>query len=285
VKIAVFGADGMLGKALVAEAVARDIGVMAVYHGEGETRLRGARIAYLDISRRDHLDAFIETDRSDVWINAAGIIPPAAGKVTPADADIAMVMTNALGPQVLAAAVKKTEATRLIHVSTDCVFSGNTTLDRPYTVTTRPDPVDLYGRSKLVGEAILDRDRIAVVRTSFVGLDHGLLRWFLDESAAGHTVTAWRNAWWSGSSVYAVARALLDLADRRTPGIVHLTTSLPLSKAVVLALIRDAFGFRTNLDYVERPVIRRVLRPTVDLTPFDLAINEVAEKWRAANAS
>lgn len=289
-RIAVFGADGMLGKALAAEAAKRGHGVMPVGHGPSSEKglwISGSRAA-LDISRRDHIEAFAEVDGKTyehcaVWINAAGIIPPAPGKPARPAADVAMVMTNSVGPQVLADRIRESGYQHwLLHVSTDCVFSGMARVHGPaYSVDSTPDPADLYGRSKLVGESILvpEDTRVTVVRTSFIGFEHGLLRWLIDESLAGRTVLGWRNAWWSGSTVYAVARGLLDMAQDPPGGIAHLTTAAPISKAALLMRLREAFGFRGGYGEVERPVIYRKLAPTHLLEPVEDAIGELVKLW------
>ena len=106
-------------------------------------------------------------------VNCIGLV-----KQRPEAADAAaLVRANALFPHQLRAACAQRGA-RLIHISTDCVFSG----DRGgYAEDDRPDPADLYGRSKLAGEP--EGEGVLTLRTSMLGreLDRasGLLEWFL----------------------------------------------------------------------------------------------------------
>ena len=95
----------------------------------------------------------------DVVVNCIGLVKqrPEAGDAA------ALVRANALFPHELAAACAERGA-RLVHISTDCVFAG----DRGgYAEDDRPDPADLYGRSKLAGEP--EGEGVLTLRTSMLG--------------------------------------------------------------------------------------------------------------------
>src|SRR5450756_203889 len=106
------------------------------------------------------------------------------------------IRVNSLFPHLLADLCASMNA-RLIHVSTDCVFSGSR---GSYTEDDTPDPVDLYGRSKLLGE--VDRDGALTLRTSIIGWEvmsnASLLEWFAAQR--NRTIRGYRRVIYSGLS-------------------------------------------------------------------------------------
>lgn len=266
-KVMILGAGGMLGKALVQEARLRFEAVVGLGHHE------------CPINERDRVRLSLTAHAPDVIINAAGVLPDIFGKSTLyGGQSVAMVMTNALGPHVLATEAKAAGA-YLIQVSTDCVFSG---LGPPANQPDDPpDPRDVYGRSKLLGETILEiSPAITVARTSFIGFEHGLLAWYIDAALKSATIEGYRNAYWSGSSVHHVARAILDLCLYRPGGIQHIGLKKPITKAVLLHLLNSAFGFRVPINEVDKPYIARGLVPTIELPDIQLAAQELAEEYK-----
>lgn len=225
--IIVTGAKGMLGRQVVEECDRTDRQVLALGHAE--------------INIADAWQVFNWAQawtKDDVLINCAGI-----------PGDIAepweMMSANALGPHILARAAKQF-GFKLIHVSTDCVFSG---WDRQFsprmrTVGETPNPDTFYGRTKLAGEP--SGQEVSVVRTSFVGPDHGLMSWIIDQPMNAQ-VTGWMDAWWSGSTARAVAEALVNGSFRR--GLHHLCTEKPITKLEAVQVIAKHFG-RDDLDIV-----------------------------------
>ena len=127
----------------------------------------------------DSIARAIEETEPEVAINCIGVV-----KQSPVAADaVSLVTANALFPHQLAAACSA-RGVRLIHVSTDCVFSGRR---GGYAEEDLPDPSDLYGRSKLAGEA--SGPGIVTIRASMIGHElrtrNGLLEWLLAQPAGG----------------------------------------------------------------------------------------------------
>lgn len=250
--VVVFGPNGMLGRAVVRAAKARGYQPIAS-RADITSRHLHREVDILAARRRPDL----------VAINCAGIIPQRDRGPE------RMISVNAVGPLNLAAACGRA-GVRLVHVSTDCVFSGET--QGRIHVGQKPDPGDLYGRSKLLGEAIAERH--AVVRTSFVGPEHGLMRWLLDQPK-GATVEGWLQALWTGSTVQAVARGLLEIAASGETGLMHLATQRVYSKCEVLELMTRQLGLPVSIERVSTPSINRALAPTHLLPPFEKAAEEL----------
>lgn len=253
-KILIFGSGGMLGKALIKACGERF----------DEVERRGYTHDHVSITDPATVQHVLERERPDVVINAAGAIV-AHGKDSAKTVE--MMQTNAVGPLILAAAARRLNIP-MIHVSTDCVFGGMSAF--PHAATDIPDPTDLYGMSKRAGEACVELGA-TVVRTSFIGREHGLYRWF-SERPQGAAVQGWTRALWSGSSVRQVARTLIMQAvgDGFEAGkIEHLATRYPISKLDVLTMLATALDRKDiKIEPVDEPMINRALEPTIVLPPL-----------------
>jgi dTDP-4-dehydrorhamnose reductase len=151
VRVLITGAGGQLGQALAAAA-------------PGGTQLRALRRAELDIADADAVRAACAAFRPELVINAAAYTRVDDAEGAPEEA----ARANTLGPAVLAQVCRATSAW-LLHVSTDFVFDGRQ--GQPYDTQAQPNPLAVYGRTKLAGEtAVLGElpNAAAVVRASWV---------------------------------------------------------------------------------------------------------------------
>ncbi len=170
----------------------------------------------------------------EVVVNCIGIVKQREEAAAP----IPSIALNALLPHRLAQ-LSREWGGRLIHFSTDCVFSGRR---GGYVEGDPSDAEDLYGRTKYLGEVAADN--ALTLRTSIIGreLDHfrSLLEWFLAQR--GRRVSGYTRVVWSGVTTNLLARIVGDLvADR--PGLsgLYQVASRPVSKHDLLCMIRDAF--------------------------------------------
>ncbi|KKL48421.1 hypothetical protein LCGC14_2325700, partial [marine sediment metagenome] len=110
---------------------------------------------------------------------------------------------------------------------------------------------------------------VTVVRTSFIGVDHGLMAWFLQSLHVDGFVGGWANAIWSGSTVDEVARRLVAMVDDPPGGIVHLATEKPISKWEVLVHLKQLWPGADSItvNRTETPRINRALIPNVEPLP------------------
>ncbi len=225
-RIIVTGAQGMLGRAVVEAAHARNLDVSALSKDA------------MDITDSDQVQAVLHRYRSPLVINCAGIVPGRSDVSTGR-----MIAVNTSGPYILAHCAK-----RLVNVSTDCVFDG-LTFDVPYIEGSMGPHRDAYGRSKLEGE--VRHAPHLTVRGSFVGFgERGLLRWLLDH-AEGSTVPGYPMWLWNGSYVATFAEHLLDLAlDEELTGVVHLAGPQVMSKFDLLTMV--AARLRPDLQVIQK---------------------------------
>jgi dTDP-4-dehydrorhamnose reductase len=230
-RVLIFGGDGMLGHELLASwrsrhevwvTLRREAGA---YAGHGDL-FRERALFGVDVRRlADVVDA-VAASRPEAVVNAAGIVKQRAV----AREAIPSLEVNALFPHRLAQVCAAAGA-RLVHVSTDCVFSG---ARGRYAESDVPDASDLYGRTKLLGEPA--GPHCLTLRTSIVGLEltrkAGLVEWFLAQRGR---VRGYRRAIFSGLTTTELARAVEHFLVRQPDlgGLWHLASS-PIDKFSLL---------------------------------------------------
>lgn len=177
--------------------------------------------------------------KPNVVLNAIGIV-----KQRPTAKDsLISIEVNALLPHRLAL-LCETVGTRLIHPSTDCVFSGRR---GNYSEDDIPDPVDLYGHSKLLGE--VNQPHTLTLRTSIVGLElnrkTGLIEWFLNASG---TVKGFQGAMYNGLTTIELSR-LIEKIITEFPQLhgLYQVSSEAISKYDLLWLVKEKFGLTTEI--------------------------------------
>lgn len=256
-RVLVLGGTGMLGHTLFERLSDRsDLEVLTTVRDAaplegrpGPDRRRSIHPG-VDALRFETIERVMAEVRPAVVINAIGIV-----KQVPAAADpVASIEINARLPHRLARRCAS-EGVRLVHVGTDCVFSGST---GRYREADPPDPIDLYGRSKLLGEP---GDGALTLRTSLIGHElrsrHGLLEWLLGQvgSAAG-----FRRAIFSGLTTIELARVVAEvvLPHPELSGVYHLS-SAPISKHELLELIARRYGLPLEIVRTDEPAIDRSL--------------------------
>lgn len=202
----------------------------------------------------DSIEDVIRASRPDVVVNCIGLVK----QLREAGRPVAAVRLNALFPHEVAEACAA-QGVRLIHIGTDCVFSGQLPLGSRYREDAPPDPADLYGRSKLLGEVGAP---CLTVRTSIIGPElerqSGLFEWFRTQEG-GH-VTGYTRAIFSGVTTAALAE-LLGAVIERHPGLAGLyhIAAVPISKHDLLLLLREALAIDCEITPAGEPVINRAL--------------------------
>lgn len=274
-KALVLGVTGMLGNAmfrvlsadsdLVVYGTARSESAHRYFSREQSNRL----IIGVDVENHDSLVKAFAAARPDVVINCVGLVKQLADANDPLQA----VPINTLLPHRLAALCQATGA-RLVHISTDCVFSGS---KGNYLESDFPDAYDLYGRSKLLGE--VDYPHAITLRTSIIGHEltgqRSLVGWFL---AQQKSVKGFTEAVFSGLPTVELARVVRDVVLPRPElrGLYHVATK-PINKFDLLNLVAKAYGRDVEIIPDESLVIDRSL----NAERFREATGYVAPEWPA----
>ena len=267
------GATGMLGN-----AVLRLFAQSAGYEVAGSARSTSAlHLLPADVSDRvicgvdvDHIDSLIglfSKVQPDVVINCIGLVKQLAEVEDP----LVAIPINSLLPHRLARLCGAAGA-RLVHMSTDCIFSGAKGM---YTEVDLSDAKDLYGRSKYLGE--VDYPNAITLRTSIIGHElnggHSLIGWFLAQQGS---VKGYRRAVFSGLPTVELARVIRDhvIPHPELHGVHHVSAA-PINKFDLLTLISDVYGKKIEIVTDENFIIDRSL----DSTRFRQATGYQPPPW------
>ena len=298
-RVLILGGEGMLGHK-VFQVLSQRFETFATFHDPAglwtqypmyQAIDRGHTIGGVDALNFDTLVRALAQVRPDVVINCIGIIK----QLKEAKDAVISISLNALFPHRLADLCAATGA-RMFHMSTDCVFSGRKGY---YTEDDLPDPEDLYGRTKLLGE--VDRPGCLTMRTSIFGRDlakdSALLEWFLGQR--GRRVRGYTRAIYTGFPTQVLGRIMGDLivGYPDLSGLYHVA-SAPISKYDLLVRIREALGLDSEIEpdadfFCDRSLdASRFLAATGYAIPaWDEMIAELAgdttpyDEWRARYAT
>lgn len=179
--------------------------------------------------------------KPDVAVNCIGIVKQAEAAKDP----LVSIEVNSLFPHRLAQLCSR-EGIRLIHISTDCVFSGR---QGNYKESDLFDAEDLYGRTKFLGE--VDCRGCMTIRTSMIGREletsNGLIEWFLSQE--GKTVSGYERAIFSGFTTNAlaeiIARIITDYPNMH--GVWHVASE-PISKFNLLMMVKQVYGLNVQIE-------------------------------------
>jgi dTDP-4-dehydrorhamnose reductase len=262
----VFGGTGMLGQAVVAEARSRGWAALGLSHAQ-------ANVVDGDL---DWVDSF----GPELVVNCAAFTKVDLCETEPAQA---FAVNGEAVSKVAAVAARA--AAPLVHVSTDYVFDGTATV--PYREDSPTNPLSVYGRSKLAGEAhALAYERGLVVRTSWLFGPGGpnFVATMVDLIEVGRVpLRVVRDQ--EGCPTYTpfLARALLDLAQREVTGVVHYRNREPVSWyafAAEIARLGSAGVEVVPISTADYP--RPAPRPAysvLNVTRFEGCVGRLVEPW------
>lgn len=274
-KILILGGSGMLGHKLCQTASRQVETAAAVRQARPKARTLGLPesvrlLGGVEAARPRSIERAVSRTRPDLVINCIGIVKQAREAQDP----LASITVNALFPHQLARVCREHDA-RLIHLSTDCVFSGR---KGGYNESDISDADDLYGRSKYLGEVA--EPHCVTIRTSMIGRElsgaHGLFEWFLSQK--GKSVRGFRKSIFSGLTTRALSDVLLNVVapHPELSGVWHVAAE-PISKLDLLRLIQDVY----DLDIAIEPDELVVCDRSLDGTRFKAATGFSAPSWRA----
>jgi len=271
-RILVLGGDGMLGHQVFKTLSRRhDVRVtlrqrLSAYK---EFKLFTAENAYegVEVGSVDGLIEVLGEFRPEAVVNAVGIVK----QRSTAKESVPSLEINSLFPHRVSALCKALD-TRMIHMSSDCVFSGR---KGKYREIDFSDAEDLYGRTKYLGE-VYD-NHCVTLRTSIIGKElsrkQGLLEWFLSQKAS---VQGFKNAVFSGFTSLEMSRIIENILVNHPGkgGLYHLSSD-PISKFDLLTLIKRKMGLGIEIIPTEEPRVDRSL----DSTKFQKEFNYTPPTW------
>ena len=273
-KVLVLGGDGMLGHELFLQLRQRhETRVtlrqpLGTYSGYGFFD-RGNAFDGIEIRKPKAVEQVLFDYKPQAVVNAVGIV-----KQRPESEEaLISIEVNSLLPHRLAV-VCKTLGAQLVHLSTDCVFSGK---QGSYRESDVPDPLDIYGRSKVLGE--VSGDGALTLRTSMIGRGltrkNGLIDWFLAQRGS---IQGYRKAIFSGLTTRELSRVIAMLIEKhpQASGLYHVSAQ-PISKLDLLTKLRARLGSGPDIVPADDPRIDRSL----DSTRFRNAFGYSPPSWNA----
>lgn len=256
-RILVLGVSGMLGNAMLRVLSERaDLQVFGTARSGVAKHFFSPEIVKrvitgVDVENQDALTCVLTECRPQVVINCIGLIKQLADANDP----LVALPINAMLPHRLARLCELGGA-RLIHVSTDCVFSGT---KGNYRESDQSDATDLYGKSKYLGE--VSYPHTITLRTSIIGHElssaNGLVGWFLAQEGR---VKGYTRAIFSGLPTMELARVVRDVVLPRVDlsGLYHVA-SAPITKYDLLKLVAEVYGKTIEIVPDDAVVIERSL--------------------------
>ena len=226
-RIIVFGKTGMLGR------------YVYEYFSRRHYDVVGFSRADFDIAESNWSSLVsLGLEKGDIIINCAGLI--VQRKDVP---DCDFVRVNAVFPLLLSGLAKYVGC-KLIHITTDCVFSGK---DGQYTEESKHDELNIYGMTKSIGEP----EDATVIRTSIIGEELSgflsLLEWV--KSNAGKSVTGYTDHFWNGITCLQFAEICEYIIDKNLfwSGVKHVFSPEVVSKYELVKLISKVYDLNINV--------------------------------------
>lgn len=273
-RVLIFGATGMLGHAMAEYfalepnyqvwGVCRSVNTQNMGYLNRVSLL--TEVDFLDVHR---LKNVITDVRPDIVINCVGVIKQAIKSTNPLEA----IPINSLFPHLLANLCESAGA-RLIHISTDCVFSGDRGM---YTESDTEDARDLYGRSKLLGE--VDYPHAITLRTSIIGHElnstRSLIDWFLSQTGE---IQGYQKAIFSGVPAVELAQIVKNyvIPFPSMRGLYHVSAD-PISKYDLLTLVSREY--LSNIRIIPNDVF--IMNRSLDSSRFRLATGFIPKPWES----
>ncbi len=271
-RILVLGASGMLGSAVLRVMSERDefsvYGTLRSSNPSLQAIVKQGKLIHgIHADQPDSLVSAFMQCQPEIVINCVGLVKQLSGSEDPLEA----IPINSLLPHRLARLCKLAKA-RLVHISTDCVFSGRR---GNYSEADLPDAIDVYGRSKLLGEVHYPHS--VTLRTSIIGHElgsaHGLIDWFLAQQGS---VKGYTDAVFSGLPTCELARVIRDFVIPNTElsGLYHVAAE-PISKYDLLQLVNRDYDKALKIEPDDKVKINRSL----NASRFREYTGYVASSW------
>ena len=270
-KILILGASGMLGHTLLGYFYDNNFDVKGTVRSISKfpekflKKHKNNIIDGVDVFDFSNLEKIILNEKPDVIINAVGIIKQKK------DNYVNNIYINALLPHKIAELCEINNI-RFITVATDCVFKGDLPENEMYTEQSLSDCVDLYGKSKFLGE-VIDKKNTLTLRTSIIGHELGsnfsLIDWFLSQE---NEVNGFTRAFYSGFPTIVFAKILHNVIENHKDlNGLHQISSDKISKYDLLQLVNKVYNKNIRINKNNDFYMNRVLdsintRKTLNIT-------------------
>lgn len=266
-KCLVLGATGMAGHIMVDKLLFEGYEVVGTSRYPETYSTRSYRLTAFNATQMDSWTSFFnEFVDFDVVINCIGVLVQASEQNS-----YTALVVNSLLPKFLESYFRHTN-TQVIHISTDCVFSGTA---GPYTDIDTPSESGVYGHTKQMGELVNSKD--LTIRTSIIGPElgnkvnsdqnSGLIDWFL-KNPRGSSITGYSRCFWSGISTLELADAVFWYLRKKQSGLHQISRTRSISKYELLCIANDVFERNIAIEACGKKVLDKSLVPSLDAYPI-----------------
>ena len=261
-KILVLGSDGMAGH-IIARYL-QEAGYVVFTTTRGKTE--GKNYHFDVVENYRELERIVSETKPNFVVNCIGVLNQFAEDHHPE-----AVLINSFLPHFIAS-LREKKNFKLIHISTDCVFSGSR---GKYSETDLPDAVSFYGRTKSLGE-VRDEKNVTF-RTSIVGPDRnengiGLFKWFMTQEGA---VKGFGKVVWSGVTTLELAKTIERSFDTKVTGLYHLVNNETINKYDLIGLFKKHTGKDVIIERDDSYISDKSLIRTRDDFDFSIPSYEV----------
>lgn len=272
-KIIVLGSTGMLGHVLYNYL---DSYSKYILFNVSFRKKLNSKTKIIDVTNFDNLKEYILEIKPDFIVNCIGVL------INGSKQNIKnAIYLNAYLPHLLNQLCNSMNS-KLIHISTDCVFSGKTGGYDEYSIK---DAIDDYGKTKSLGE--FDSESGLCIRTSIIGPEiksngEGLLHWLFQQNGK---VFGYNNVYWSGVTTLELSKAIRFSIENNINGIWNLTNCEPISKYDLLNKIINIFSLNNiELDKNFEKKSNKTLKSTRDInykvSSYDSMIKEMFDNFK-----
>lgn len=214
IRVLVIGADGQLGFEIVKSLKDKNFKVFQTFHSD------------LDVTEKKKIDKFIQTIKPNYVINTAAFHNTRECETNPRKS----FLVNSVGAYYVSKASSRVNAAT-IYISTDYVFDG---IKKGYIETDTPNPINIYGASKLAGEELtrIGNKNYIIIRTSWLygpkisKKGHNFVTMMLDKARNGERIEVVNDQFGSPTYTPDLAIAIKNLIAKHAPsGIYHISGS------------------------------------------------------------
>jgi len=276
-KILVLGAGGMAGHVISShlKEVGYDVTTVSAHNKLDD------KTVLIDVTDQAAFNKYLDANQFDIVINSIGILV----QMSEDRKDLSSYLNSYL-PHSLEERYKDS-ATKVIHLSTDCVFSGK---NAPYSENSPYDGELFYDRSKALGEIINNKD--LTFRMSIIGPDMqkngiGLFNWFYNQTGE---IGGYTKAIWNGITTIELAKAIDAAIQQKVTGLYNLVPNGNISKYELLKLFKISFE-RNDITIKENPALSLDKTLVNNRTDFNFSIPEYPkminemQNWVSTHAS
>lgn len=267
-KVLVLGSTGMLGHVLC--NILESNSKYHLYNLSFRKKLN-SKTVIIDVSDFDRLKKYIELNKPDFIVNCIGVL------IKESNQNIKnAIYTNAFFPHLLYELSNNINC-KLIHISTDCVFSGQF---GNYDENSIKDAIDIYGKTKSLGEFNLENH--LCIRTSIIGPElkengEGLFNWMFNQKGQ---IFGYKNVFWSGVTTLELSRAIEFSIKNNISGLWNLTNQTIISKYDLLKKIIDIFSLneidlKTNIEKKSNKSLITKRKINYKVPNYDQMINDL----------